>query len=282
MLHAPSAISKSEKKKEIARAEKSDKGNKKAEKVESLADKMKPVSEINDVADLSRWMTYYYLHPQPELVVTAIKVADKNGLMEGDAVAPFQAFLSRVFAKNPEQISPWFTQLGTISDNSKSVILTAIWWANTAEGKKLLDNIAASLPEKPREQFKKQIDRPFQDPDKMAITSPDVLDVLWGCYSATGDEKYVKRLMSTLPWTDSQSKDLNKLLIASAASWSLTSNIEQHPAVKDICLSVQESDPALKPYLAKVFADVEKAQQEGASKGKEKSKMTAETESVRN
>ncbi len=259
----------------FAKSEKSDKSE--TSNPVTLADRMKPVKAINSVDDLSRWMTYYYLHPQPELVVAAIKLADQNNLLEGDSVAPFQGFLSRVFERNPEQISVWFQDLGSIKDTSKTVVLTAVWWSNTAEGKTVLDNIANSMPEKAKVEFRKQIDKKAEDLDKMAIESPDILDILWGAYSATGDEKYVKRLMTPLCWGEKDTKDLNRLMISSAASWSLTSNLEQHPKVKEICQKVRsDNENGLKPYMEKVFADAQKAQLEAKAKAK-KANLTAES-----
>ena len=252
-----------------------------APQVMSLTERMKPVKELKTVDDLSRWMTYYYVHPQPEFIVPAIILADKSGLLEGDSVAPFQAFLSGVFEKNPERITEWFTQLGSIKDGSKTVILTAIYWTNSKEAKTLLTNIAGTLPEKAKVEFHKQIDKPAESLDKLPIDSPDVLDILWGAFSATGDEKYVKRLMSTLTWSDHESKDLNKMLIASAASWSLSSNVDQHPKVKEICQSVRSKEPTMKAYIDRVFADAAKSALQAKEKAKA-AKMTAESESNRN
>lgn len=207
---------------------------------------------IDSVDALSAWMTFYYMHPQPELMVQALLFADKQGLLTGDAAAPMQAFSSRVFAQNPDKVKDWFTQLGQLSETGKTLVITSIWWSNTKEGKELLDSITAQLPDKPKAEFKKQIDKSPPEVDKMEIESPDVLDMLWACYSATGDERYVKRLLSVLAWSGTDSKDLPKMLIVSAARWSLMSNLEQHPKVKEICDSVKKQDADLKPYIEKL------------------------------
>ena len=208
--------------------------------------------QIDSVDALSAWMTFYYMHPQADLMVPALLFADKQGLLVGDAASPMQAFTSRVFAQNPEKVKDWFTQLGPLSETGKTLVITSIWWSNTKEGKELLDSITAQLPEKPKVEFKKQIDKSPPEVDKMDIESPDVLDMLWACYSATGDERYVKRLLSVLAWSGTDSKDLPKMLIVSAARWSLMSNLEQHPKVKEICDSVKKQDAELKPYIEKL------------------------------
>lgn len=221
----------------------------------NLSDATKPVElkELVNVEALNRWMTYYYLHPQPELLVAALLLADKQGLLQGDAAPPMQAFASRVMAQNPGKIRDWYQQLAPIGNSSKTLVLTAVWWSGTKESKELLDAIAANLPEKAKAEFHKQIDTPAQEIDKMEIESPDLLDMLWACFCATGDEKYVRRLASTLTWSKANSKDLGKMMIASSARWSIISNIKQHPKVKEICEKLSK-DPEFKPYMDAVLA----------------------------
>lgn len=225
-----------------------------AKKGENQEEQIAPKS-IDSVDALSRWMTYYYVHPQPDLIVSALLFADKQGLLTGDATAPMQAFTSKVFAQNPEKLKDWFSQLGSLSENGKTLIITAIWWSGSKEGKELLDSITTNLPEKPKAEFKKQIEKSPPELEKMEIESPDVLDMLWACFSATGDEKYVKRLLNVLTWSSSDSKDLPKMLIVSAARWSLLSNLDQHAKVKEICESLKKQDADLKPYIEKLLEE---------------------------
>lgn len=223
-----------------------------------LKARMKQPKEIASADDLGRWMTYYYLHPQPDLLVPAVLYADRNNLLAGDYVAPFQAFLSRVFAQNPDKIGGWFNALAPMKENNRTLLLTSIWWSNTAQGKQILQQLCKSLPEKPQAEFKKQIDSDPPLINEMPMDNTALLDMLWAAYCASGDEKYVKRLLTSLPWADGDQKNLNKLMLASAAKWSLTSNCEQHPKVMEICEQVASSDPALKKYIDPVLADARK------------------------
>ncbi len=242
-------------------------------KKESNKDLAKSPKDIASVSDLSDWMATYYLHPQPELLVPALLLADKQGLFKGDSAPPLQAFAGRVMAQNPDKIKQWFTDLSSMSDNGKSLVLTSVWWANCPQGKELLDIVSLQLSEKSKAEFRKQIDKAPVEIDKMDIDSPDILDMLWACFCATGDEKYVKRVMTTLSWSKQDHKDLNKMIIASAARWSLMSNIQQHKKVKEICESVVKQDAELKPYVEKVLAEAADASK--AEKAEKKDKQTA-------
>ena len=218
--------------------------------------RMKQPKSIANADDLARWMTYYYVHPQPELVVPAVLFADKNDLLTGDYVAPFQAFLSGVFAQNPDKVAVWFNAIAPMKESNRTLLLTSVWWSNTSQGKQMLQQLCKTLPAKPQAEFRKQIDSDPPQIVQMPIEGTAVLDMLWGCYCATGDEKYVRRLMTCLPWAEVDQKNLSKMMLASAAKWSLTSNCEQHPQVLEICRKVAASDVCLKKFLEPVIAEV--------------------------
>src|ERR1019366_1352485 len=88
---------------------------------------------------------------------------------------------------------------------------------------------------------------------KDEITSPQFLDALWASFFATGDERYVWRLISALPMVDTKG-DVSKMLIGGAAQWSLTSNAIQHGRVMEICEAQLNTLPDdQKPALKKVI-----------------------------
>ena len=211
-----------------------------------------PAAITNEV-DLERWMTYYYLHPQPDLLVPALVIADQKSLLSGDAAAPLTAFVSLVMAQNPTKIPHWFRQLSGLQDRSKPALLTALYWSNTKEGKEQLQSVIAGLSPKAQAELQSQTTgnaKPIEDRD---INSPAIIDELWGAFCATGDEKYVNRLMTTLPWIEGTETDFNKLMIGGAARWSLTSNAQQHPKVMKIVLKARETQPQLRKVLDQVI-----------------------------
>lgn len=212
---------------------------------------------VRSTEDLVQWMTYYYLHPQPDLLVPALIYADQNGLVE-KGEAPLTAFVSQVFATNPKRIANWVPQLDALSSKSKQMVWSALWWANTVEAKEALNKLVVNLPQKSQEVLLAQMGKPPEAIEAMEIKSPEVLDELWGAFSATGDEKYVYRLMTALPWTYDTNGDYNKLTIGGAARWSLVSNAQQHPKVLKICQKARETHPEWKKALDVVLAEASK------------------------
>src|SRR6185437_9409080 len=184
---------------------------------------------INSTQDVIQWMTYYYLHPQPDLLVPAIEYADSNGLIE-KGQAPLTAFVSRVFAQNPSRIAGWTKQLESLSPQGKPMLWSALWWSNTVEGKQSLEELMKSLTDKQATEVLQQMAHPATPIEQLDVKTAEVLDELWGAFSATGDEKYVNRLISVLPWQYDHGTDYMRMTIGSAARWSLTSNAQQHPA----------------------------------------------------
>ena len=212
---------------------------------------------INSTQDVVQWMTYYYLHPQPDLLVPALQYADSTGLID-KGQAPLTAFVSRVFAQNPQRIAEWVTQLQGLSNRSKPLLWTALWWSSTLEGKQSLDGLIKTLNEKQADAVLSQMAHPAVPLENIEIKTPEALDELWGAFSATGDVKYVNRLISVVPWAYDAGGDFNRMSIGSAARWSLTSNAQQHPLVLKACVKARDTQPELRSALDKIISSASK------------------------
>ncbi|MBZ5657847.1 MAG: hypothetical protein LAO56_21505 [Acidobacteriia bacterium] len=204
--------------------------------------------------EMHEWVTYYYLHPRPDLTVSAIQLMSKKGwLSKSSSQSPLAAFLAQVFASNGDKLNAWVTELKTETEDQKIMAALALWMSHSSESKKLLEQMAVKGSASYQDYVKGLI-RDDHPPDflKDAISSPGFLDALWGSFFATGDERYVRRLISTLPLLSS--KDTQNVLIGGAAQWSLASNAEQHPRVMEICKSELSKLPDdQKPVLEKVI-----------------------------
>lgn len=228
---------------------------------QSKSDPTAAPASVQSAQDLVQWMTYYYMHPQPDLLVPALLYADTNGLVE-KGEAPLTAFVSRVFAQNPKRIAAWSEQLSNaLSAKSKPMFWSALWWSNTVEGKEALQKMLQTMPQKSQEYVLAQMGKPAEAIELMQIKSPEVLDELWGAFSATGDDKYVNRVMTALPWSYDPNGDFTKLSIGGAARWSLSSNAVQHPKVLKLCMQARQTHPELKKALDQIIADASKAAQ---------------------
>jgi hypothetical protein len=140
-------------------------------------------------ASSSDWMTFYYTYPQPDRFVSEVRGMSKSAVLsKPSAEPPIVAFLSRVMAKNPEKVSAWMAALADLPDNDKETLNKAVWFSNTDAGKAYLKKHGLA----------KYLEKPAPDTLKMEIDSPSVLDMLWGCFFATGDDAPIRRIVSAL------------------------------------------------------------------------------------
>jgi tetratricopeptide (TPR) repeat protein len=134
-----------------------------------------------------------------------------------------------------------------------------LWWANTPEAKKQMAIVAKQLM--PNDQASIAMHTNKVVPiETIEISSPTILDILWANFFATGDERFVKRIMSILPWFGQG--NAGKTLLAGTAKWSLTCNAHQHKRVLQICQRERENQPALKKVLSEVIAKATKPTQQ--------------------
>ena len=135
----------------------------------------------------SDWVSSYYRDPQPDRFVSEIHRRSKAGkLSTRNAEPPLVAFLSRVIAANPEKLEGWMAALADLPENDKETLHKAIWFSNTAAGKAYFQ----------QQGLLTYLAEPAPDVVQIKIASPAVLDMLWGCFLATGDEVPVRRIVS--------------------------------------------------------------------------------------
>lgn len=200
------------------------------------------ITEIKSDAQLSEWTDYYYLHPRPDLVPSALGYLSKKSLLKHvESAVPMTFFLAQVFRANPALVPGWADLLMTRSEDQQHVFASALWLVGTPESRKLLSEISGKGAPGVREHAvallaEKQI---F---DLLATDfDPTTLDCLWASFFATGDERYVKRIITALPLE--KVRELSSTLVGASAHWSLAANARQHPRVLEICEGALISTP---------------------------------------
>jgi hypothetical protein len=92
---------------------------------------------------------------------------------------------------------------------------------------------------------------------KTPIT-PDFNDMNWASYFATGNVKFLDRIISNIPLAENR-VDLNLFLTGITAKWSLSSNARQDKQVKEHLRNQKENKKVIKEILKK---DPEKFKQD--------------------
>ena len=208
--------------------------------------------------DLWQWMTYYYLFPEPSLTPSALHLLEEEDALDKENVLPpISSFLSRVFLQNPDKIHEWVSQAPLTEEHKKGLLPLVLRLTRLPAAITEAEEIEKTIPSADR-----VITHLDLSPDKLDtfyISSPSDLDMFWGCFLATGDKRYVEKIITTVPWSKKLTGSINKISIGAAAVWSLTSNAQQHKRVLQILKEVSAAKPELQYDLNKIIEKAEKA-----------------------
>jgi hypothetical protein len=190
---------------------------------------MSSLCHANEMQKFGKQMSYFYLNP-----------TEKNFIEFQKRAASFEQELK--------------------SSKNRADILVAVMVA------RIFEKYNWSIQ---HEFLKKQAFEILQRKSKLAkfinddsIVNPTKLDIWWVSYFATGDEKYLYKILlyagEELP--EQKKENVSKLLIIGAATWSFKSNAKQHKSVRNFALKMSKDNSLSmkkREYLLEVveFAD---------------------------
>jgi len=167
--------------------------------------------EINSMDELNAFAHQYYLNPQPERVADALRyVVGQGAIRQPHNEASISAFFSCLFFRHPGE---WHRR-----------------W-------KMMIH---QFPVYERELFLSLLSTP---PARLLVLqpqSPGKNDMYWGCYFATGDDRYLQAIANGLYYLGER-KNKQRFLMAALARWSLVVNAQQHLAVKAYLIRLSRS-----------------------------------------
>ena len=182
------------------------------------------------------WSTYYYRDPEPQRSRPMLQYAAKKGYLKDPYARMLLAvFLGRVAADDPLQLGAWAGAVSDASDAEQEVLLRAIWFSRHPSAAETLRGLVGKTSDEHKALLDLLLKEEAPAVEQMPVESADVLDMLWSCYMATGDVKYVRRIIGALAYRGSA--DRKRVVVAAAAKWSLTSNCAMHPQVMKECVA---------------------------------------------
>ncbi len=175
-----------------------------------------------EASGFSEWMSYYYMHKDASKTGQFIQWLQSAQILENKstAVPSIAAFLSFIFRDNSTQISEWVKSANPTGNTKKAVEL-GLWLSGRG------DAIPELFNETPK--FSKASARSLAD---ISPQKPEHLDMMWSAFFATGEEKYVQKIINVLDEHINLSGEKTiDMLTRGAAQWSLSSNMLQHELV---------------------------------------------------
>lgn len=159
-----------------------------------------PPPDLNTREEVGAFMMTYYLRPQPDLIAGLIDALHSTGFVQ-HAVSNTIGFFSEVFAANPDRIPGWQVLIAKQDERTKTTLGRALTMSNGGGVLHIVEH------------------------------SAEVNDIYWGAFFASGNPKFIKRLVDQLKYFDERD-DFNLFMAGGTAKWSLASNAQSRPGVR--------------------------------------------------
>lgn len=163
------------------------------------AQKIPPLKTVQDVG---AFMQTYYLQPRPELIEAVVDALPSTGfLRQPGNEATVMGFFSEIFAANPDRLAHWQIVMAKQDTQTKAALDRALRVSKTG-GALTIEGHSA-----------------------------EVNDAYWAAFFASGDSKFIYKLIDQLRYFDERD-DFQLFGAGGTAMWSLASNAQSQPRVK--------------------------------------------------
>ncbi len=212
----------------------------------------------NSTNSMLRWINAYRGKPEPDaLPVLVHGLSDLQAFKDAESSGAYIGFIAGVLGANPERADALIVKMLTIAPADHWALVRAIAYSGLPNWKVLLLKYADRMPTR-RAMIEKYVDGKLPTLDQIAYRnakpgmmdkiktslriggerektvaldpSPELIDVLWGYYLATGAYRPIGRIVALLPLANDKD-DVDSLTTGSAAKFTLASN-----AVRDLHL----------------------------------------------
>jgi hypothetical protein len=213
---------------------------------------------FTSVDAMLRWINAYRVKPDPDALPAVVHaLSDMQAFKDAESSGAYIGFIAGVIGANPARADDLIARMVTIAPSDHWVLVRAIAYSGSPNWRELLatfvDRMATrramidqyldgKLPtleqiayrsEKPGMFDKIKASFNFGEEHKKKVEldpSPELIDVLWGYYLATGTYAPVGRIIKLLPLANDK-ENVENLTTGSAAKFTLASN-----AVRDLTL----------------------------------------------
>ena len=217
-----------------------------------------PSAALNSTDAILKWINAYRAKPEPEALPVLVRtLSERQAFKDAETSGAYLGFIAGVLGANPDRAAMLVANMLPIAPADHWVLVRAIAYSGLPNWKELLATFVDRMPTR-RAMIDKYLDGKLPTLDqidyrpakpgmldkvkrvlkignggKKAVAiapSPELIDVLWGSYLATGSDRPIIRIIKLLPLAkDKDSVDY--LTTGSAAKFTLASN-----AVRDLRL----------------------------------------------
>jgi hypothetical protein len=234
--------------------------------------------DFTSVTAVQKFMYEYRTKKNLAGVPAAVRALSRLGTLkdpEGSGI--YLGFIAGVIGANPGKAEDVIARTLPLTPQDQWVIVRAIAYSGHPDWKNLMSKFAGRMParavmiheyvsgklpsiddmalEEPDPTFLQKINlfnKPV--PGKPTLDkSPELLDVLWGYYFATGSYKPVLRIIAMLPWSKDRDS-VEKLTLGSTAKYTLANYAAREPDLLDMLKRAATDQPKnVEPILREVI-----------------------------
>ena len=202
------------------------------------------------------WLEYYYERPEPGKFVQKMREYSRDGTLMNESARPaLIGFISQLIRQNRDKVDEWFTELRGLPPAEMQILLTGMLYSRTAEADAVLQREFGEQFEAQKKELPKILE--------MQLDKTQTLDMLWGFFYATGSENALRRVIACFNFIDApENPDFADVPegfrplytnLPEAAAWTLASNAQRHPKVRQYCKKLLAEEDALSPAERKIL-----------------------------
>ncbi|HML13339.1 MAG TPA: hypothetical protein VK456_08545 [Xanthobacteraceae bacterium] len=235
--------------------------------------------DFMSVTDVQKFMYEYRGKPSLARVPAAVKALSRLGTLkdpEGSGI--YVGFIAGVIGSNPRKAEDIINKTLPLTPQDQWVLVRAIAYSGHPDWKGLLSKFVERMParavmaheyisgsqptldemalEEPDKSFFQKVNGYFHKPPPGKPTidkNPELLDVMWGYYFATGSYKPILRIISMLPWSKDRDS-VEKLTLGSTAKYTLANYAAREPDLLDMLKRSADQQPKnVEPILREVI-----------------------------
>lgn len=219
-------------------------------------------TDVTDEAPLDetdQFLTYFYLRPRPDQFVQVYRAIAEGLEFQVDANFPsLSAFFGHVMRQYPERIGKWSEDLSSLPVSYLPILYYSLGMADTDESREALKRLADKTTGTDQRIIYRVLGQGLPSSLTMEVRTGKDLDMLWGAFLATGDSRYVRRVIETLGKNIPVTAKGEGIVLGGAAEWSLRSNAWSHSRVLETCRAeIKSASPALAGELGKIVKETE-------------------------
>ena len=199
--------------------------------------------EFNESKAILKFINDYRDDKQPDRVPDAIRAMVRLGLLnDPEKAGIYIGFLAGFIGENQISAEKYIEQMFPLPPREQVVLIKAIAYSGLPEWKDLLGRFVERMPAR-KVMIKKYLYGKGKTLRQLKPQDgPNVIDVLWGYYFATGWWEPAQRIIAALALAQ-EKNDVEVLTIGAMAKWTLATNATRDKNLLDLAKAEMNHQP---------------------------------------